>query len=67
MEKQNLMTLRKRNYRINFKVTLDFILKFTYWKDSWIVCLNCLVSLYFIEFQKMALVAHGSHTGLVPG
>lgn len=28
MGKQNLMILKKRNYRINFKVTLVFIFKF---------------------------------------
>lgn len=29
MGKENLMILKKRNYRINFKVALDFIFKFT--------------------------------------
>lgn len=68
MGKQNLMILKKRNYRINFKVTLDFIVKFTLTEKTYglSISLNCFVSLYFTEFEKMALVAGGSHTGLVP-
>ena len=30
MGKENLMILKKRSCRINFKVALDFIFKFTY-------------------------------------
>lgn len=29
MGKEKLMILKKRNYRINFKVALDFIFKYT--------------------------------------
>lgn len=45
MGKENLMILKKRNYRINFKVALDFIFKFTILLKKLIA--NCLFELFF--------------------
>lgn len=40
MGKENQMILKQRNYRINFKVALDFIFKFTmlFLKNSIVNC-----------------------------
>lgn len=56
MGKENLMILKKRNYRINFKVALDFIFKFTILLKKLIA--NCLFELFFPPVFKW-----GSRTG----
>lgn len=46
MGKENLMILKKRNYRINCKVALDFIFKFTIlFKKQTNLIVNCLFEL----------------------
>ena len=59
MGKENLMIPKKRSCRINFKVALDFIFKFTYFlkpHSELSVSISFLSHLYLNEAQELALV-----------